>query len=213
MITSTNILLFILAYLLGSIPTAVWIGKIFYNKDVREYGSKNAGASNTFRILGIKAGIPVLIIDILKGYAAVNLAHFSTIAETQNENFVIIQLFFGIAGVIGHIFPIYAGFRGGKGVATLLGFVIAIHPFAALISVGIFVLCLIKSRYVSLSSMLAGITFPITLILIFKITTISLALFSILVAILIIITHKNNIGRLLRKEELKANIFRNKKEK
>ena len=210
MLSGTNILLFIVAYLIGSIPTAVWIGKIFYQKDVREYGSKNAGASNTFRILGVKAGIPVLIIDILKGYAAVSLAHLSTISIAQNENFVIIQLAFGVAGVIGHIFPVYAGFRGGKGVATLLGFVIAIHPLAALISVGVFILCLIISRYVSLSSMLAGISFPIILILIFKITTVTLAMFSILVAVLIIITHKNNIRRLIRKEELKANIFKKK---
>ena len=117
MATLTIALLILGSYLLGSIPTAVWIGKAFYGIDVREFGSGNAGATNTFRVLGKKAGFPVLIIDVLKGSAAVALAFLSPIAF-ENPDFVDLQLGLGVAVLLGHIFPVFAGFRGGKGVAT-----------------------------------------------------------------------------------------------
>src|SRR5687768_13215686 len=119
------------AYLLGSIPSAVWIGKRFYGIDVREFGSGNAGATNTFRVLGKKAGIPVLLIDIFKGWLAVQLAYLSSY-RIDSVEFVNLELVLGIAALIGHIFPVYVGFRGGKGIATLLGVVIGVHPYAAL---------------------------------------------------------------------------------
>ena len=125
-----HFLFIFLSYLLGSFPTAVWIGKLFYNKDVREYGSGNAGATNTFRVLGKKAGIPVLLIDVLKGWFAVQLSYYII-----SSNIIEIQLSLGVAAVIGHLFPIYTGFRGGKGIATLLGFMIAMQPFAAILSI------------------------------------------------------------------------------
>lgn len=210
MLTSINILFLLGAYLLGSIPTAVWIGKYFYNIDVREYGSGNAGATNVFRVLGKKAGIPVLLIDVLKGFVAVSLANSSDYTVGSNQ-FINLQLVLGIASLVGHIFPIFASFRGGKGIATLLGIILAILPFAAFISIGIFIIVLLVSSYVSLGSMTAAVAFPIIVILGFKTTTPSLIIFSILIAIMVLITHQKNIERLLRREESKAKLINKKK--
>ncbi|MDP1744410.1 MAG: glycerol-3-phosphate 1-O-acyltransferase PlsY [Bacteroidota bacterium] len=212
MLTSINILFLLGAYLLGSIPTAVWIGKYFYNIDVREYGSGNAGATNVFRVLGKKAGIPVLLIDVLKGFVAVSLANSSDYTVGSNQ-FINLQLVLGIASLVGHIFPIFASFRGGKGIATLLGIILAILPFAAFISIGIFIAVLLVSSYVSLGSMTAAVAFPIIVILGFKTTTPSLIIFSILIAIMVLITHQKNIERLLRREESKAKLINKKKVK
>jgi acyl phosphate:glycerol-3-phosphate acyltransferase len=212
LISTLHIFLLLGAYLLGSIPTAVWIGKFFYKIDVREYGSGNAGATNTFRVLGKKAGIPVLIIDVLKGFAAVNLAYLSDYIPHSNQ-FINLQLVLGIASLIGHIFPIFASFRGGKGIATLLGIILAVHLYAALIAIAIFVLVLLIFGYVSLGSMTAAILFPVIVIVIFKETVPSLIIFSILIAIMVLITHQKNIERLLRREESKAKIIKKKKRK
>lgn len=198
----------IVAYLLGSIPTSVWVGKMFYNTDVREHGSGNAGATNTFRVLGVKAGIPVLIIDILKGFAAVKLILLSSYYQVGSIAYINVGLIMGSAALLGHIFPVFAGFKGGKGVATLVGIVLALHLYAALISIGIFIIILLISRYVSLSSMIGGIMFPISIIFIFKSDVKSLIVFSIIISILLLVTHKKNIVRLLRQEESKANIFK-----
>jgi acyl phosphate:glycerol-3-phosphate acyltransferase len=136
----------------------VWIGKSFYNIDVREFGSGNAGATNTFRVLGRNAGIPVLIIDILKGTLAVALVYFTDFVP-QSAEFINLQLGLGVAALIGHIFPIFAGFRGGKGVATILGIVVCILPVSCSLSLIVFLIVLFSTRIVSLSSMLAGIDF------------------------------------------------------
>lgn len=212
MITGLNITLLISAYLIGSIPSAVWIGKFFYKTDVREYGSGNAGATNVFRVLGKKAGIPVLLIDVLKGFLAVSLAYFSSYSFKSNQ-YINLQLVLGIASLIGHIFPIFASFRGGKGIATLLGIILAVHPYAALISMGIFIVVLLLSKYVSLGSIIAAVAFPVIIIVLFKVKTPSLIIFSILIAIMVIITHQKNIERLLRKEESKAKLIKKKKKK
>ncbi len=203
-------LLIILAYLLGSIPTAVWIGKVFFNIDVREFGSGNAGATNTFRVLGKSAGIPVLIIDILKGTAAVSLSYFSGF-EAGSTAFINVQLVLGIAALLGHIFPVFAGFRGGKGVATILGIVICMLPTASALSLVVFLVVLFTSRIVSLSSMLAGLAFPFILHLVLHNTNQVLTIFSIVVAVLLLITHRKNIGRLLRREESKVRLFASQK--
>lgn len=195
-------LLIILAYLIGSIPTAVWIGKAFYNIDVREFGSGNAGATNTFRVLGQKAGIPVLIIDILKGSLAVLLAFLSPYVFESDE-FVNLQLALGIAALVGHIFPVFAGFRGGKGVATILGIVMCILPLSCSVALVIFLLVLFTSRMVSLSSMMAGVAFPFILHFILGNTNPILTTFSIVVALLLIVTHRKNIVRILNKQESK----------
>lgn len=209
MITTLHIFLLLGAYLLGSVPTAVWIGKFFYKIDVREYGSGNAGATNTFRVLGKKAGIPVLFIDVLKGFAAVNLAYISDYIPNSNQ-FINLQLVLGIASLIGHIFPIFASFRGGKGIATLLGIVLAVHLSGALIAIGIFILVLLITGYVSLGSITAALLFPFIVIGVFKETVPSLVIFSILIAIMVLITHQKNIERLLRREESKSRILRKK---
>ena len=210
MITNANILLLLSAYLIGSIPTAVWIGKFFYKIDVREYGSGNAGATNVFRVLGKKAGIPVLLIDVLKGFAAVNLAYLSHYVPHSNQ-FTNLEIVLGIASLIGHIFPLFASFRGGKGIATLLGIVLAVHLYAALSAIGIFVVVLLLSGYVSLSSMTAAVLFPVIMIGVFKEKVPSLVIFSILIAIMVLITHQKNIERLLRREESKAKLIKKKK--
>ena len=205
MLTTETLLFILLAYLTGSFPSAVWVGKTFYKIDVREFGSGNAGATNTFRVLGKKAGVPVLIMDVFKGWVCVNYISFLTSIPQSDEAIFEIQLAFGIAAVIGHLFPIYTGFRGGKGIATLLGLLIGLHAVAALYTVLIFVIVFIKSKYVSLASIIASVAFPILVILIFGSTNGSLNLFAIFVPILSLITHQKNIERLLRGEETKIN--------
>ncbi|MFP3861028.1 MAG: glycerol-3-phosphate 1-O-acyltransferase PlsY [Bacteroidales bacterium] len=196
----------ILAYLLGSIPTSVWIGKYFHNIDIREYGSGNAGATNTFRVLGTKAGIIVFVIDLLKGFIAVNLIHLNTAFPGDSELFTTVQVGYGIAAILGHIFPVYAEFKGGKGVATLFGAILGISFYPTLIMAGIFFLTLFLTRYVSLSSLLAGISFPILIITVYNASALSLIIFSILIAVLIILTHQKNIERLINNEESKADL-------
>ncbi|MFL5752519.1 MAG: glycerol-3-phosphate 1-O-acyltransferase PlsY [Bacteroidia bacterium] len=211
MVNWTEITFILVAYLVGSFPTAVWIGKLFYNVDVREFGSGNAGATNTFRVLGKKAGVPVLVLDVLKGFLAVMLAYFSRFTQ-GTEPFVNFQLVLGVASLLGHIFPVFAGFRGGKGVATLLGVVLAVQPEAAAYAMIVFIVVLLVFRYVSLASMTAGLIYPILVIGIFKTEFISLLTFSILVSVMLIITHKRNIDRLLKKQEAKVKLFSSAKE-
>jgi acyl phosphate:glycerol-3-phosphate acyltransferase len=204
MLTTETLLFVLLAYLTGAFPSAVWVGKTFYKIDVREFGSGNAGATNTFRVLGKKAGIPVLIMDIFKGWLSVNYISFLTNIPESAEAVFEIKLAFGIAAVIGHLFPVYTGFRGGKGIATLLGLLIGLHAVAALYSILVFVIVFVTSKYVSLGSIIASIAFPILVILILGSTNVSLNLFAFFVPILSLITHQKNIERLLRGEETKV---------
>lgn len=206
--TFTIVLLLVLAYILGSIPSAVWVGKTFHGIDVREHGSGNAGATNTFRVLGKKAGIPVLLLDILKGALAINLVWLqSRYVQNDITPFTNLKLAFGFCAVVGHIFPIFAGFRGGKGIATLLGIVLAVHPPAAMCSLALFLLILITTKYVSLGSIFAGIAFPLLISLVFKTQVLSLVIFSSVVAVLIVVTHQKNIQRLLKNNENKTYLF------
>ncbi|MCL2329133.1 MAG: glycerol-3-phosphate 1-O-acyltransferase PlsY [Bacteroidetes bacterium] len=197
------------AYLLGSIPSAVWIGKAFFNTDVREHGSGNAGATNTFRVLGKKAGIPVFIIDLLKAFAATYFLIRFFPHCPEGDAYVTLQLLFGAAAVVGHIFPVFAQFKGGKGVACLLGVTLAIAPIPALIAFGIFAVVLALFHYVSLGSLCAGLSFPIIILTgIIKPYQLSLQIFSIVVAILLIITHRKNIRRLASGTETKTYLFK-----
>ncbi len=204
------ILLALAAYMLGSIPSSVWIGKTFYNIDVREHGSGNAGTTNTFRVLGVAPGIFVFVFDAMKGWLAVGLITFIKRFEPGTSAYVNYALLLGGLAVLGHIFPLFANFKGGKGVATLLGIILAIHPLAALISFGIFGISLLLTKYVSLSSMIAGICFPILILVVFKDHIVSLNIFSIVISGLLILTHQKNIVRLLAHEENKVN-FRKKR--
>ena len=206
-----NIVITIVAYLIGSIPTSVWISRAFFNIDIRDFGSGNAGSTNTFRVLGVKAGIIVFIVDITKGFLAVNLIYFTKYYIPHSGDYINIQLLLGIAAMLGHIFPVYVGFKGGKGVATLFGVICAISFYPTLIMSGVFVVTLILTRYVSLSSMISGFSFPFLIIVIFKETTPTLVIFSLIMAVLMLFTHQKNIERLLRKEEKKANLPKLKK--
>ncbi|MCK5538446.1 MAG: glycerol-3-phosphate 1-O-acyltransferase PlsY [Bacteroidales bacterium] len=201
-----NVLALIGAYLLGSVATSVWVSKIFYGLDIREHGSGNAGATNTFRVLGVKAGIPVLIVDAAKAFGAANLIIFLDHYTVGTNVYLNFKLLLGMMAVIGHILPIYVGFRGGKGVASLLGLVLAIHPAAALGSIIVFLLVLLISKYVSLSSMIAGAAFPILLIAYYHVTAKPLIIFAILASVALIYTHRKNINRIVKREESKANL-------
>jgi glycerol-3-phosphate acyltransferase PlsY len=181
--------------------------------DIREYGSGNAGATNTFRVLGPRVGTVVMILDMFKGVIAVKLAYllpFYAMPEhlTQLVNF---QIGLGLAAVVGHIFPVWYDFRGGKGIATLFGMVLTIQPLVALICVGVFLLMLFLTKYVSLSSILAGVAFPLLLIFIFREHELLYKLFAIATALLVILTHQKNIHRLLQGTENKVPLPKHKK--
>ena len=209
MLTSSNLIFLLISYLIGSIPFSIIAGKLLKGIDIREFGSGNAGATNTFRILGKQAGIPVLLLDILKGYLAVNLVWYTSYVPLT-ELYINLQLTFGIAAVLGHVFPLYVGFRGGKGVATLLGFMLAVFPESAIISITVFVLTLFVSKYVSLSSIIAGLFFPFGVYYLSDTLVPTMMIFAIFVPILLIATHQRNIERLVRGNENKV-ILRKKK--
>lgn len=200
----------VLAYLLGSIPSAVWIGKKYYGIDIREHGSKNAGTTNMLRILGRRAALPVFVLDFMKGFLAVTimqLLHYDDIVGSNDIiNLKIAALF---AAVLGHIFPIFAGFRGGKGVATLIGAVTGIVPSIALMCFGVWLIVLMISHYVSLSSMIAGCCFPVFTMFWPRTNKINLSfiVFSFVIAVLLIITHRKNIKRLVNGTESKTHIW------
>jgi len=205
-----NLLLTLISsYLLGSIATAVWTGKIFHGIDVREHGSGNAGATNVIRVLGWKTGIPVLLIDVLKGWVATMLPVFFNLAGEGTALLTNYQILAGVAVVTGHIFPVFAGFRGGKGVATIFGVLLAIHPLLTISCFGVFLCVMLITGYVSLSSMSAGVAFPILLFLFFDTPSVFFKIFSIIVAIALVFTHRKNISRLLKGEETK--LFKRKK--
>lgn len=205
----------VLAYLVGSIPSSVWIGRTFYGIDVREHGSGNAGATNTFRVLGKKPGTIVLLMDILKGYTAASLVYLIPyISEIQLDTYLIVnfKLGFGFCAVIGHLVPVFANFKGGKGVATLGGLIIAMNWIVALIAIGIFLLALFATRFVSLGSMLGGISVPVLFVSIFganhpEYRQPSVVIFTICIAILVVYTHRKNINRLIHGNENKANLL------
>lgn len=205
-----DFLLVLLAYLIGSVSTAVLVSKRFYGIDIREHGSGNAGATNTFRVLGKNAGVIVMAADILKGFIAVKLSLLSQYSwhPSPSVQFVNLQVILGIASVLGHIFPIFSGFRGGKGIATLFGMILGIQPLVAVSLVGVFILMLLVTRYVSLSSISASIAFPLLILFIFREPELSYKIFAIGTAFLVVLTHHKNIGRLLTGNESKVPIFK-----
>jgi acyl phosphate:glycerol-3-phosphate acyltransferase len=206
-----SIILLILAYLLGSVSTALLVSKIGYGIDIREHGSGNAGATNTFRVLGQKAGIIVMIGDILKGVLAVQFARLQPAYPITNDIFVNFQVVLGIVAVLGHVFPIWSDFRGGKGIATLFGMVLSIQPAAAGLLIVVFVGMLIITQYVSLSSISASIAFPIIILVIFREPEVMYRIFAVAAALVVVLTHHKNINRLLQGNESKMNLFKGKK--
>lgn len=203
----------IAAYLLGSIPTAVWVSKYCYGFDIREKGSGNAGATNTFRVLGVKAGSFVMAVDILKGWLATSLADLLIFINIVSyDEFILYKtifykMMFGTVAVIGHVFPIFAGLRGGKGVATILGMMLSIHAVITLLCVGVFLIVLLLSRYVSLGSLLGTLAFPLLLFIPrFKPDDPILIVFGFLLFTVVALTHQKNIVKLINGVENKANL-------
>ncbi|MCP9750315.1 glycerol-3-phosphate 1-O-acyltransferase PlsY [Ferruginibacter sp. HRS2-29] len=205
-----ELILVICAYLIGSIPTALLVSRKFFGIDIRDYGSGNMGATNTFRVLGSKYGTIVMIIDILKGVTAValfNLLPFYLHHELERTNLMICL---GLSAVLGHVFPIYANFKGGKGVATLFGMLLAIQPIIAVSCVGVFLLVLFLTRYVSLSSILGAVMLPICVLWIWNDDVVLYRVFAILVAAMVVLTHQKNIGRILRGVESRVPILKHR---
>jgi glycerol-3-phosphate acyltransferase PlsY len=203
-------LLIFLAYLIGSIPTAVWVSKYFFKIDIRDYGSGNSGATNTFRVLGSKWGTFVMSIDVLKGVIATSLyilLPYYLTDEWDRTNFMV---GLGLSAVLGHIFPIWAGFRGGKGVATLLGMAVAIQPLVAVCCIVVFLIVLYLTRFVSLSSILAGIAFMVFILFIFNEKETLYRIFAVLVALMVVLTHQKNITRILKGTESKIPLFKHR---
>jgi len=197
----TEIILFgIGAYVLGSIPTAVLIGKWFYNIDVREHGSGNAGFSNSLRVLGPKAGIPVLIIDIAKGFAAVYLASRTALNEGSISQ-QLVPIIYGILAFMGHLLPLFARFKGGKGVATGLGIILALFPLGAAVGLGVFLFVIFTFRMMSLGSMMGSISLPVSVFITYKVDEPVLLIFSLFIAIMIVFTHRTNIKRIVQGSE------------
>ncbi len=208
-----ELFLIVCAYLIGSIPTALIISKKFFGIDIRDYGSGNMGATNTFRVLGSRYGVMVMVIDIVKGITAValfTLLPFYVRNEFERTNFMI---GLGLSAVIGHIFPIFANFKGGKGVATLFGMILAMQPIIAISCVGVFIFVLYLTRYVSLSSILGAIMLPISVLWIWNESEVLYRIFALLVAGLVLLTHQKNLSRILRGVESRMPIFKNRDRK
>jgi glycerol-3-phosphate acyltransferase PlsY len=196
----------LVAYLLGSIPTAVWIGKSFFGIDVREHGSGNAGATNTLRTLGKKAGFSVLFIDFLKGFAAASLVYADAELVQGSSTFMHFQMLYGALAVLGHVYPVFAGFKGGKGIATLIGMVTAISGWLALACFITFVVVVSISRYISLGSMIASVLSPLYAGLIYSWQQPGFLYFCIGIAILVVYTHRANVKRLISGNESKFSL-------
>jgi glycerol-3-phosphate acyltransferase PlsY len=191
----------LLAYLLGSVPTAVWVSKTFYKIDVRDHGSGNAGATNVVRVLGWKAGVPVMLVDILKGWFAVWWGTMLFADAVPEQGVVYFRIGMAVAAVLGHVYPLFAGFRGGKGIATLLGVGIALYPLSIWVSFGLFFVMLFATGYVSVSSMTAASTFCLVDIFIFRQEHPALIALSIFIGVFVLYTHRKNIKRLIKGEE------------
>ena len=196
--------LLILAYLLGAFPTAVVLGKLIRGTDVRDHGSGNAGGTNAWRVLGWKIGLPVMLLDVIKGVLASMAIPRLPVGSLPLE-FSLVALLCGVAAVLGHVFPVYTRFRGGKGVATGAGILLVLAPIPAAIAVGVFALVLVTFGRVSLSSILAAISLPISVYLMnprFSLND-SVMLFAVTctLALFIIYTHRSNIRRLLQGQE------------
>lgn len=197
----------LLSYLVGSIPGSLWVGRLIYGVDLRKHGSGNPGATNAYRILGWKAGLLSTIVDMGKGFVAAKFIALLRIdalpAFLSGDNgWLILALLAGVMAVIGHMFPIFARFKGGKGVNTAAGVLLAVTPLNMFVAFLAFCLVLWLTRYVSLSSMTAAVTYPASLILqkyVFGDSDLemSLIIFGATLAVFIVVAHRSNIKRLL----------------
>ena len=208
-----TVLLILIAYVLGSIPNALWVGKTFKNIDVREHGSKNTGSTNAARVLGPKLGIFTLILDILKGalptYLGIVLGADLLTRMTGIDKLDIIVI--GMAAILGHTFSLFLKFKGGKAVATTLGVFLVLVPYAILILLVIFFVIFGLTRYVSLASIISAVVLPIAVY--FTTRHIPLTVLGIIIGLLVIIRHKENIKRLINGTESKLSFSKDKKDK
>ena len=195
----------VMAYLLGSIPSSVWLGRMLKGVDVREYGSGNAGATNTIRVLGTKIGVVVLLLDMLKGFLAVLLCNFIPVHYSENT-FAMLRVIVALFAVIGHVAPVYVGFKGGKGVATLSGIAVALFPYQViLIEVLLFIVIFRTTKYVSLGSIVVSIALPI-MIFVFYPSPYPIEFLAVVIAVFIPFTHRKNIIRLINGKESKLSL-------
>ncbi len=206
------IIILVASYLIGSIPWGIIISKRFFGFDIRTKGSGNMGSTNVFRTLGTKWGIIVQVLDILKGVVPVLLASWlgqgiSFPNATGFQDITIIKFAAGVFAILGHIFTIFGGLKGGKGINTALGVFIAISPIDLGIAVGVFLISLIMSGYVSLGSIMAGLTVPLSLFLRYNLFNVDIPGYHFLiyatlcVSVLVIYTHRSNIKRLIKRQE------------
>lgn len=214
------VVVILISYLLGSIPSSIWVGKVAKGVDIRDHGSGNAGATNTFRILGWKPGVCVLLIDIFKGFVcsfwvsqlAYQIASgpISIIPNWEVDPFL--QILCGVVAIIGHMFPIFANFDGGKGMATATGMLMAIEPISISIAIVVFLIVMFAFRYVSLASLVSAFIYPLVLLLLrygFGLDIDgSILIFGAIAGIGLIIKHIGNIRRLLNGTENKVGSFK-----
>lgn len=212
----------VLAYLVGSIPTSIILSKLVKGIDIRQHGSGNAGGTNVFRVMGWKWGILTIILDAVKGAIAVivvarfYLDNFPFNNVTPFDDFTLVQIICGIAAVIGHIWTVFAGFRGGKGIATALGFLLTLVTIDMLLALVVFTITVTLSRYISLGSLAAAVSLPIILVVRENIFDVqipgyqTLLPFIIGLVLLVIYTHRKNIDRLIKGSENKISLFKKK---
>ncbi len=206
-------ILIIIAYLLGSIPASVWIGKVVKGIDVRNFGSGNAGTTNAIRVLGLRNGVAVLVIDCLKGFLAVMLSKIF-VPEVANDNLLMLFRFtLAIIAVVGHIFPVFAGFKGGKGIATMVGAMFALMPLSLLLAIGVFIIVFLITHTVSISSVIAAVSFPWFCLIFGRYADIYHIIFAVIAAVAIIITHRHNIVRIFNGTEPRLHLNQNKRRK
>lgn len=212
------IVIIVLSYLVGSIPGSLWVGRALYGVDVRQHGSGNMGATNTFRVLGWKAGVLATMVDVGKGLLAAGVIATIRVSPDLIElpfwnPAVLYQMIAGIAAVAGHMYPIWAGFRGGKGMNTSAGVLFAITPWSMWITLLVFVVVVLTTRYVSLGSLAGALTFPTTVAVrkyVFGIDRLDASIFvmSLLIAAGLIYAHRSNIARLLSGTENRIRTFK-----
>jgi glycerol-3-phosphate acyltransferase PlsY len=195
------------AYLLGSIPSAVWLGEWLYGVDIRQHGSRNSGATNTFRVLGKPLGFTVLLMDVSKGFLAVQASNWFL---QEDKSYVLLDVFAGLCCILGHIYSVFVSFKGGKGVATSFGVYLALNPFTVFVCLAIFILVFFTTRYVSLASILAALSLPWISYFVFQQFEPITILFNAFITALVVFSHRKNIQRLINGSEPKMNFSKSK---
>jgi len=214
------VIIAVLSYLVGSIPTSIIVARVMRGIDIRQHGSGNAGGTNVIRVLGWKAGVFVILMDIAKGLLATmviaRLMDGSLPFENRTpfDDFTVVQIIAGCAAILGHVWTVFAGFRGGKGIATAGGMLLGVAPVEVAVSFGVFLVVFLLTQYVSLGSLSAAVTFPLSMFLRENVFMVNidgydtLIFFSIGVSLLVIYTHRSNIGRLLKGSENRISSMR-----